>query len=182
MRVLGICGSLRRDSWNRKLLALVLEVARAGGHETQYLDYGDVPLYNYDVEVEGFPPQVERMREAIRRAQAVVIACPEYNNSVPGVLKNAVDWASRRPNAFEGKVALIVGASTGRSGAARAHMHLTYILESIGVWTVPTPRVLLPNVANVIAPDGRLLDESVAPLLEAAVGRLLTAAERLAAD
>ena len=179
MDVVAVCGSLRKESWNRKLLALLVERAQGEGASVEYLDYGDLPPYNQDVENRGMPPEAERVREAIRPAQALIIACPEYNNSIPGVLKNAIDWASRPPNALAGKVALAVGASPGRSGAVRAHMHLSYVLESLGVWVVPGPRILIPNVSAVIGADGRLLDEALAPLLDSSVRRLLAAAEAL---
>lgn len=174
MKVIGITGSLRRNSWNRKLLRIALGILRSKGVEVEEVSLEGIPLYNADMEgAQGYPPVVAAFRNAIRAADAVVIASPEYNNSVPGVLKNAIDWASRPPNVFYGKPVFVMGASPGRSGAARMHMHLSYILESMGAWVLPQPRVLLSEVARVISEDGQVTDPLVGELLEMAMVRLL---------
>ncbi len=180
MRVVGIAGSLRRNSWNRKLLRIALDILRSKGVEVEEVSLKDIPPYNADVEdAQGYPPAVAAFRNAIHAADAVVIASPEYNNSVPGVLKNAIDWASRPPDVFYGKPVFVMGASPGRSGAARMHMHLSYILESMGAWVLPQPRVLLSEVARVISEDGQVTDPLVGELLEMAMVRLLDFIRRL---
>lgn len=180
MNVLGISGSLRQDSWNHKLLQAAGQILESKGADVEIVGLEHVEMYHPDVERElGYPEGAAAFRDAIDRADAIVIASPEYNSSVPGVLKNAIDWASRSPNVFNDKVVFIMGAGPGRSGAAKMHMHLVSILESIGAWVVPQPHVLLPNVATILAPDGELIDESVGELLDEAMSRLLETAVRL---
>lgn len=174
MKVLGISGSLRSESWNRKLLHRALDVVRGRGAMVEELDLEQLPMYNPDLEADlGYPPAVVAMRDAISDADAIVISSPEYNSSVPAVLKNAVDWASRPPNVLFDKPVFIMGASPGRSGAGKMHMHLSYILESIGAWVVPQPRILLPEIAKVLTPEGQFKDLLVEELMENAMGRLL---------
>src|SRR5579871_3593425 len=111
IRVFAFCGSLRKASFNRMTLHAAEELAPEG-MRFDSCDIGEIPLYNEDVRQLGFPPQVERMREGIRAADAVLFVTPEYNYSVSGVLKNAIDWASRPPDQpFSGKPAAIMGAT-----------------------------------------------------------------------
>jgi chromate reductase len=130
-RVLGISGSLRVGSYNRRLLEAATEalpdadwtIARIRG----------IPPYDADVESRGIPPAVDRLKTEIEAADAIVIATPEYNHSIPGVLKNAIDWASRPAmrSPFVGKPVLMLAASTGRGGGRRALDHLRQVLESM---------------------------------------------------
>jgi len=130
-RVLGISGSLRAHSYNRRLLEAATDalpradwtIARIRG----------IPPYDADVEARGLPPAVERLKDEIARADAIVIATPEYNHSIPGVLKNAIDWASRPAmrSPFVGKPVLMLAATTGTGGARRALDHLRQVLASM---------------------------------------------------
>lgn len=103
MKILGFAGSLRKDSFNRKLLANAISTAKELGQTIEPFDLLGIPLYNGDVEAAGMPDIVNEFRERITEADALVIATPEYNYSIPGVLKNAIDWASRPPNALNGR-------------------------------------------------------------------------------
>lgn len=179
MKVLGICGSLRRDSWNLKLLKAALDVVARKGNDVELYDLTPLPMYNRDVELAGYPPETIRFRDAVERADAVVVASPEYNNSMTAALKNAIEWASRRPNVLLDKVFFVMGASPGRSGATRMHVHTVYSLESEGAWVVPRPRVLLPNIDSILTPEGELIDETVGELLDEAMAKTLGTATRL---
>jgi chromate reductase len=134
MRVLGISGSLRRDSLNSALLRAAAERLPAGAELVELDRLGDVPPYDEDVEADGTPAVVEELRAAVRDADAVLIATPEYNSSIPGQLKNALDWASRPAgqSAFSGKPTAVIGASTGMFGAVWAQAELRKVLGAMG--------------------------------------------------
>jgi chromate reductase len=134
MRVLGISGSLRRDSHNSALLRAAAERLPAGAELVPYERLGEIPPYDEDVEVSAVPESVRELREAIRGADAVLIATPEYNHSIPGQLKNALDWASRPAgkSALNGKPAATIGASTGMFGAVWAQAELRKVLGAMG--------------------------------------------------
>ena len=134
MRILGISGSLRRDSHNTRLLRAAAEMLPPGAELELFDGLGDVPPYNEDVDVEPAPAGVERLRRAIAEADALLIGTPEYNASVPGVLKNAVDWASRPfpDNVLRGKPVAVIGASTGLFGAVWAQAELRKSLRHTG--------------------------------------------------
>jgi hypothetical protein len=120
IRVFAYCGSLRKGSFNRMALRAAEELAPEG-MSFESCDIGDIPLYNEDVRQQGFPAPVEKMRERIRAADAILFVTPEYNYSIPGVLKNAIDWASRPPDQpFAGKPAALMGATPSMLGTARA--------------------------------------------------------------
>lgn len=155
--MLGVSGSLRRDSYNTELLRVAAEMAPPG-MAIDVADISAIPLYNADIErANGFPEPVERFREQIDSADGVLIATPEYNWSVTGALKNAIDWASRRPSPLDGKPAAILGTG-GRSGTARAQRHLRDILGHNEVDVVTEPEVLLPK-AKLLFESGTLRDE-----------------------
>ena len=118
--VLAICGSLRAGSYNKAALRTAIEL-KPPGMTIETADIGSIPLYNEDVRALGFPPPVERLRAQIAAADALLFVTPEYNYSMPGVLKNAIDWASRPPDQpFAGKPVAIMGAGAGMAGTARA--------------------------------------------------------------
>jgi chromate reductase len=134
MRVLGISGSLRDDSHNSALLRAAAERLPAGAELVPFEQLGEIPPYDEDAEVTGVPAVVRELREAIRAADAVLIATPEYNHSIPGQLKNALDWASRPAgkSALNGKPAATIGASTGMFGAVWAQAELRKVLGAMG--------------------------------------------------
>jgi chromate reductase len=134
MRVLGISGSLRRDSLNSALLRAAAERLPAGAELVEFDRLREVPPYDEDVEVEATPAIVEELRAAVRDADAVLIATPEYNHSIPGQLKNALDWVSRPAgrSALNGKPAAAIGASTGMFGAVWAQAELRKVLGAMG--------------------------------------------------
>jgi chromate reductase, NAD(P)H dehydrogenase (quinone) len=125
IRILGIPGSLRQHSYNRGLIRAAQDVAPEGVEVELYLLH-DIPFFNGDVEDIGDPDAVVRFKEAIREADGLLIATPQYNRSIPGVLKNAIDWASRPPrgSALDGKPTAVFGASPGATGTARAQSQL----------------------------------------------------------
>ena len=178
MKVLGISGSLRAGSYNRALLRAAVELAPAGTRVEQW-EIRDLPFYDGDLEAEGDPASVAAFKEAIRAADAVVIASPEYNHGVPGVLKNAVDWASRPVLAspLAGKPIGLMGASTGQGGTRRAQEQLRAALACPGAAVLAEPEILVPRAYEYFDASGRLTDpnirESVRSLLEAlaAAGR-----------
>ena len=172
VHALAFAGSLRKESWNRKLLHLAIEGAREAGLEAREFDLSDVPLYNADVEALGFPHSVEALRRAVTEAAALIIATPEYNNSIPGVLKNAIDWASRPPNTLDGKVAAILGASPGNFGTVSAQHALRPVLVTLNVLTLPGPRVFIARAAQAFESDGALKDARAAEQVRALMRRL----------
>jgi chromate reductase len=155
--ILGIPGSLRRDSLNRSLLRAAANQLPEDT-ELTIADISDLPLYNWDVEQEsGFPDSVVRFRSQVAAADGLLIATPEYNNSMPGALKNAIDWASRGPESpLDGKPAAIMGAA-GRLGSVRAQMHLRTVLMHNDLKVVQSPEVLVPGGSNFT--DGELSNE-----------------------
>jgi chromate reductase len=134
MRVLGIAGSLRRGSYNHALLQEAAERLPAGAELIEFDRLGEIPPYDADLETEVTPEPVEALRQAMREADAVIVATPEYNHSIPGVLKNALDWASRPAgqSALTGKPAVVIGASTGMFGAVWAQAETRKVLGALG--------------------------------------------------
>jgi chromate reductase, NAD(P)H dehydrogenase (quinone) len=161
MLVLGIAGSHRTGSYNAALLRAAPEVAPVG-MEIEEFDIHELPFYDGDLEAAGDPASVTAFKEAIRAADALLIATPEYNRGVPGALKNAIDWASRPPLAspLTNKPIALMGASTGRGGTARAQEQLRSALEYSRAKVLEQPEVLVPEAYLSFDADGRLTDES----------------------
>ncbi|MDQ2909572.1 MAG: NAD(P)H-dependent oxidoreductase [Actinomycetota bacterium] len=160
MRLLGIAGSLREGSYNRGLLRAAAELAPEGV-ELEEHDLRELPFYDGDLEAAGDPMPVTELKEAIGRADALLIATPEYNRGLPGRLKNAIDWASRPALAspLAGKPVAIMGASTSRGGTARAQQQLRDALEFPRALVLEKPQVLVPEAFMRFDADGRLVDE-----------------------
>ncbi|RMH70000.1 MAG: NAD(P)H-dependent oxidoreductase [Gemmatimonadetes bacterium] len=158
LRILGIAGSLRQKSYNKMLLRAVQDVAP--DHLLMNIfDLNDIPLYNGDVESEGDPPAVKHLKKAIDQADAVLFATPEYNYSIPGVLKNAIDWASRPPRPLHGKPAAIIGATMGQYGTVRAQNHLRQVLTaSQNMMVMNKPEILIAKAQEKFDKDGNLID------------------------
>jgi chromate reductase len=174
LHVLGLSGSLREQSYNRGLLRAAQEVAPPG-MEIEVFDLHGIPVYDGDVERLGDPEPVKALKLAIDRADAVLIATPEYNYGIPGGLKNAIDWASRPPrySVLDGKPVAVMGASTGIGGTANAQAQLRQALAFPGAQTMPEPEVLVSKARDKFDAEGNLVDEqtreSVRELLDALV-------------
>jgi chromate reductase len=160
LTVLGIAGSLRRASYNRGLIRAAMELAPSGTSVVPY-DLADLPMFDADVEADGDPQAVTAFKRAISDADALLIATPEYNHCVPGVLKNAVDWASRpaRRSVLTGKPVAIMGASTGRGATARAQAHLRDGLAYTNGFVLPLPEVLVGLAGEKFDDESNLKDE-----------------------
>ena len=172
-RILGFAGSLRKDSYNRSLLRAALELLPEGV-ELEIFDLEGIPLFNQDLENQ----PVEKLKEfkaKIKAADAILIATPEYNYSIPGVLKNAIDCASRpyADNAFAHKPVAIMGASVGMLGTGRAQYHLRQCFVFLGCFALNQPEVMVPFAHDKIDKDGNVTDqktrEKIRELLEGLV-------------
>ncbi len=159
INILAIAGSLRAGSVNRCAVRADIELAPAGVTVTE-AEIGDIPFYSEDTEAEGFPEAVLRLGQQVAQADAVLFATPEYNYSIPGVLKNAIDWVSRLPGRpFAGKPAAIIGVSPGNIGTARAQYHLRQIGVSLDLHFINKPEVMIGQSVAKFDADGRLSDE-----------------------
>ena len=159
IKVMALSGSFRKGSFNTLLLHAAQELAPVG-MSVEIYDYTDLPLYNDDVRVQGYPPTVQKFRAAIAASDAILFASPEYNYSVSGVLKNAIDWASRAPNMpFDGKTAAILGASGGALGTARRQRDLRWIMSGLNVYVVNLPHVYVGSAAQKFDAAGKLTDQ-----------------------
>ncbi len=157
LHVLGISGSLRRASYNTALLRTAAELMPPG-MRLETFDLSPLPMFNQDIE-KPFPPIVAEFRSRIAQADALLIATPEYNSSVSGALKNAIDWASRPPKPpLTGKPVAIMGASTGNFGTLRAQLHLRQILTHVGALPLGKPEVLVARAEQAFDAEGKLID------------------------
>ncbi len=158
LHVLGISGSLRKESFNRKALQIAKRFAEELGAVVEELDHNELqlPVYDEDLTAQGFPESVLRLKAKVEAADIILIASPEYNYSVPGGLKNAIDWLSRKKNSFDGKTAAIFGASNGQFGTVRMQPHLRIILEALNVSIVPQPQVFIRTAGEAfLTPTAR---------------------------
>ncbi|WP_394843672.1 NAD(P)H-dependent oxidoreductase [Pendulispora brunnea] len=160
-RVLGIAGSLRKQSYNRALLRTATQLAPASlTFETA--EWADFPPYDADVEAAGRPESVVRFRAQIAAADAILIATPEYNYSIPGGLKNAVDWASRPPEQpFNGKLLGIIGASGGDGGTMRSQYHWRQVAVFLNLHVMNKPEVFVRRAGDKFDAEGNLTDEAI---------------------
>ncbi|MDE0170694.1 MAG: NAD(P)H-dependent oxidoreductase [bacterium] len=177
IRILAIPGSLRRASYNRKLLEAAKRLARAAVEVDIYDDGLRIPLFNEDSEGDLTPQPVLELRARIRSADAVLIASPEYNGSITGVLKNLIDWASRPygRSAFEGKPVSVVGGSPSRFGAQRSQQTAIAVLGSAGARVVGGPHPV-KNVFSLVDPDGCLSDRATLEMLQSVLDELAAVA------
>jgi chromate reductase, NAD(P)H dehydrogenase (quinone) len=156
--IAGIAGSLRRGSFNRGLLRAAVESA-PDGITIQPLEIRDLPLFDADLDTDGGPEIVRAFKAAILAADGLFIATPEYNYSMPGVLKNALDWASRAPErALQDKAVAIVGASPGRWGTVRSQLALRQMLLSPACRVMPGPVLTIAGAREHFDEDGNLTD------------------------
>jgi chromate reductase len=183
MHVLAISGSLRRDSNNTALLRALREEAPEGVEVELWTSLKEIPAYDADDDVVPGPEQVEAFRTLVREADAVFFATPEYNSSVPGALKNALDWASRplATNAFRNKPVAVIGSSAGAFGGVWAAAELRKVLGAMGA-RVTDAELAVGHAAEKFDEDGRLVDDDVRGALGEALETLLAeAAPALAA-
>jgi len=171
LKILGIAGSLRRGSFNAAALRAAQELAPAG-MTIDIFDIAPIPLYNEDVKVQGFPPVVTDLRARIKAADGLLLATPEYNYSTSGVLKNAIDWASRPPEQpFDGKPIALMGASGGALGTARAQYHLRQMFIFLNAHVLNRPEVMIGGATSKFDAEGKLTDQATRDFL----GTMLTA-------
>ena len=184
--ILGLAGSLRRESFNRALLRAAAGLAPPDATVAVFERLGEIPLYNDDARLRGLPDPVAELWQAIATADALLVATPEYNYGIPGVLKNALDWVSRPPaeSPLRRKPVAIMGASTGSFGTARAQLALRQTFQFIESYVLLKPEVMVFRAAEHFDDAGELVDEAtrehVAAQLRELVAwvRLLTGAPR----
>ena len=159
IRILGIAGSLRRDSYNRATLRAAIELAPEDA-SIDIFELDGIPGFNQDEE-QNPPAKVVELKRRIREADAILFVTPEYNYSVPGVLKNAIDWASRPygDSAWNGKPAAIMGASVGTIGTARAQYHLRQMMVFLNMFPVNQPEVMIGNASEQFDAQGNLTND-----------------------
>jgi len=179
IRILGIAGSLRRKSYNRA----ALRAAQALVPKDAVLDIIDldgIPVFSEDDERQP-PAKVVEFKKRIREADAILLVTPEYNYSIPGGLKNAIDWASRPygDSAWTGKPAALMGASIGRLGTARAQYHLRQVFVFLNVYAVNQPEVMIGNAAEQFDAEGNLTNETTKDLIRQLLDNLVRWARTL---
>jgi chromate reductase, NAD(P)H dehydrogenase (quinone) len=181
-RVLGIPGSLRQASYNRGLIRAAQQVA-PDGVEVSVFDLLPIPLFNEDVEAQGDPEPVRAFKEQIRAADALLIAAPEYNYSIPGVLKNAIDWASRPPNdsPLRHKPIALMGASPGGFGTVRSQIALRQVFLFTKSFVLPEPELYVSAAHEKFDRDGNL-DEQTRQRIRAVLEALVTWSRRFGSD
>ncbi len=181
MEILGIVGSLRQDSYNKMVLRTAAAVAPTGMTVIEHpLDA--VPLYNFDIEQDGDPDGVRALKAAIADCDGLLIVTPEYQHGIPGVLKNALDWASRPPGGspLDGKPVAIMGVSPGMTGTARAQTQLRQTLTYNACPVLPPPEVLIGRVHEKVGEEGGVLsDERTCEFVAKTLGRFVTWIERV---
>ena len=165
IKVLGFAGSLRQGSYNRATLRAAVELAPAS-MTIETFDLAPIQPYNEDVKQRGFPPPEHEFRERIRAADALLIVTPEYNRSMSGVLKNAIDWASRPPDQpFDGKPTAILGASPGMIATAVAQYDLRRCLSVLNALVLNRPSIMIGQASEKFDREGRLTDETTRNLI-----------------
>jgi chromate reductase, NAD(P)H dehydrogenase (quinone) len=172
--VVGFAGSLRSGSYNRALLRTAKDLAPPS-LQIMICELDGIPLYNDDIETAGAPPSVVRLREAVRESDALLIATPEYNHGIPGVLKNTIDWLSRPPrnNALNGKIAAVMGASLGMTGTARGQAQLRQALGATNTYALLQPEVLVAHAHEKFDADGRLTHQATREVLATFLQRFI---------
>ena len=180
VRILGIAGSLRRESYNRAALRAATQLV-PGGATIDIFELDGIPGFNEDEE-QNPPAKVVELKRLIREADAVLFVTPEYNYSVPGVLKNAIDWASRPygDSAWNGKPAAIMGASIGAIGTARAQYHLRQMFVFLNMFPINQPEVMIGNASERFDAEGNLTDDTTKELIRQLLQNLVEWTLRIA--
>ncbi len=174
LTILGLAGSLRRTSYNRAALRAAQKLV-PDGVTLEIVDLEGIPPFNQDDEAHA-PERVGQLKQRIRAADAILIVTPEYNYSIPGVLKNAIDWASRPygDSAWEGKPVAIMGASIGAMGTSRAQYHLRQVLVFLNMYPLNRPEVMITNAAQRFDEKGNLKDEETKSNIQNLMAALVT--------
>ena len=189
VKILAFAGSTRRDSFNKRLARIAAEGAREAGAEVTVIDLADLPLPLFDQDLEaaeGPPENARKLKALMAEHHGFLIASPEYNSSITGVLKNAIDWASRRAPeeprlvAFAGKAAALMSASPGTLGGLRGLVHLRAILGNLGVLVLPRQKAV-PRAGQAFAEDGSLADPDMQAAVQALGSRLAETLAKLGA-
>jgi chromate reductase, NAD(P)H dehydrogenase (quinone) len=182
IRILGFAGSLRQGSFNKVLLRVALELVPDDA-EIETFDLEGIPPFNQDLESDP-PARVREFKAGIRAADALLIVTPEYNYSMPGVLKNAIDWASRpyAENPFNGKPVAFMGASIGMLGTSRAQYHLRQCCVFLNMYPLNQPEVMVPYVEGKIDHSGRITDGATREKVKAQLVALVAGTRRLKAQ
>jgi chromate reductase len=178
-QVVAFAGSLRRKSFNRALVRAARELAPEA-LSIDSVEIGGLPFYDADVEAEGDPPAVAAFKSALQSTDGILIATPEYNDGIPGVLVNALDWASRLPghSPLAGKPVAVMGASPSQIGTARAQLHLRQILNHVHARTLPPPELLVAHAHQRFDGDLRLSHEPTRTVLRHLLERFVRWIER----
>ena len=179
VRILGIAGSLRRESYNRAALRAATQLVPEGA-SIEIFELDGIPGFNQDEE-QNPPEKVVELKRRIREADAILIVTPEYNYSIPGVLKNAIDWASRPygDNAWNGKPAAIMGASIGAIGTARAQYHLRQMFVFLNMFPINQPEVMIGNASERFDTTGNLTDDTTKDFIRQLLQGLVSWTHRL---
>lgn len=178
MTILGIAGSLRRDSYNRAALRAAQTLAPDDAR-IEIFELDGIPAFNQDDEMRP-PAKVVELKARVRAADAILLVTPEYNYSIPGVLKNAIDWASRPygDNAWDGKPVAVMGASIGAIGTARAQYHLRQAFVFLNMYAINQPEVMIANAQDQFDAAGNLTDDKARELILQLLQNLVAWARR----
>jgi chromate reductase, NAD(P)H dehydrogenase (quinone) len=191
MKLLVFAGSTRQNSWNRKLAKVVASMAQGSGAEVTHIELGDfdVPMYNADLEAQGTPADVMKLKQLFHEHPAWIVCTPEYNASYPALLKNTLDWLSSPVKSdpvwnddfrfSRGKVVGVLSASPGALGGLRSQSHLVPLLLNLHCWVAPT-NFALSKAAEAFDEQGRLKAEPAQQKVQAVIDEVLWAATRLA--
>ncbi len=179
MKVIAFTGSLRKGSFNHALLLAAQEL-KPEGMEIEIVDVGQLPLFNQDLEM-NLPQVVADFKNKVKAADSVLIASPEYNYSIPGVLKNALDWGSRPygDNSFEEKTVAIMGASSGMTGTARVQYHLRQTFVFLNMYALNRPEVMVPTAQDKFDKDLKLTDQKTRDKVKELLAALVAWHDRL---
>ncbi len=181
IRILGFAGSLRKNSFNKLLLEAAAKLLPASA-QLELFDISSIPLYNQDTEVLGVPEAVKTFKDKIESVDALLIATPEYNHSYPGVLKNAIDWASRPygHNSFDGKPVAVISAGPGMFGGIAAQDQLKQVLLALNMHLVTQPAIIVASAHQKFDSDGNLTDSDTKRFMEQLLANLVDLARKLA--
>ncbi|HEY5236614.1 MAG TPA: NAD(P)H-dependent oxidoreductase [Rhabdochlamydiaceae bacterium] len=186
VKVLALAGSTRKDSYNKKLIQVAADIARQKGAKVTVIDLNDYPMPFYDADLEakkGLPAHAKKLRDLISQNDAIMIASPEYNASIPGILKNTLDWTSRdekgqfSSDPYKGKKIAIMSASPGKGGGARALVHLRAVLQGVG-GDVIKDQVSVSEASKAFDAKGKLVSAETNKKLQEEVHQLLSSVHK----